>query len=288
MSWKANIPQRARVIVWKLREDARETMRVSMLWVQVRLPHRRTVAEGVVVSLTSFPARIEHTWIAISSILAQNVRPERVVLVLAEDEFPEREVPRSLKRLERYGLEILWTEKNGRSYNKLVPTYLGFPGLTIVTIDDDVMYGRDVLTILIAASDRLPGWIIGMRGWSITFGEGELLPYVRWPPADPMTPSEATFLTGVGAILYPPGCLDPAMLADMQLANQLCPNADDIWFWAVSVVSGSGRRCLKQHYGRALRRTSSGPALEIRNHRGGENDPQFAAVVEHLGLRLPE
>jgi hypothetical protein len=286
---RRSLQQRLRVFAWNLREDARETMRASALWLRVRWPRRRDIAEGVVVSLTSFPARIAHTWIAVSSMLAQSVRPERVVLVLADEEFPQRRVPRSLARLERYGLEILWISRNGRSYNKLVPTYLAFPDSMIVTVDDDVMYGPDVLTDLMEASNRSsPDCIIGMRGWSISCNDGVLLPYIEWQSANTSTPSERTFLTGVGAILYPPGCLDPVVLADVDLSSRLCPNADDIWFWAVSVLSGSRRLCLKQRYGRPLRRTSAGPALEIRNHGGGENDAQFAAVVEHLGLRLPE
>src|SRR5690606_17959342 len=47
-------------------------------------------ASNLIVSLTSFPPRIEDAWITIESIFQQTYRPWKIVLVLAESEFPNR------------------------------------------------------------------------------------------------------------------------------------------------------------------------------------------------------
>jgi hypothetical protein len=68
----------------------------------------------VIVSLTSFPARIAGVELTIASILRQSVQPEHVVLVVSEEEFPGRILPERLLRRQGRGLEILWTERNLR------------------------------------------------------------------------------------------------------------------------------------------------------------------------------
>ena len=41
------------------------------------------------VSMTSYPPRIHEAWLGVQSILRQKFKPDRVVLYLAEDEFPD-------------------------------------------------------------------------------------------------------------------------------------------------------------------------------------------------------
>jgi hypothetical protein len=46
--------------------------------------------EKAIASLTSFPARINHTYISIECLLRQSVNPDRIILWLAEDQFPNQ------------------------------------------------------------------------------------------------------------------------------------------------------------------------------------------------------
>ena len=46
---------------------------------------------GLIVSLTSFPARIHLVHYAIYSLLRQSLKPNRIVLWLGEDKFPDKE-----------------------------------------------------------------------------------------------------------------------------------------------------------------------------------------------------
>ena len=64
----------------------------------------------VIVSLTSFPARIDTVYITIRSILMQSLKPDIIILWLAQEQFPEKEkeLPYNLLKLKKYGLTIEW------------------------------------------------------------------------------------------------------------------------------------------------------------------------------------
>ena len=64
--------------------------------------------EKVIASMTSFPARIEYVHIALKSLMTQSYKPDRIVLWLAEEQFPEHHLPQQLLTLQDYGLESNW------------------------------------------------------------------------------------------------------------------------------------------------------------------------------------
>ena len=237
------------------------------------------------VSLTTFPARITTVWATIATLLRQDVPPDAVLLVVADEEFPDRKLPRSLRRLQRRGLIVHWVTDNLKSFNKLLPARRAHPDATIVTVDDDVLYEPDLLRTLSEASDERPGWIVGNRGWDPIRDaiSGGYRPYREWMQAGragPDSDPDEVFLTGVGGILYPPGCVDDELLLDAKLAMSLAPTADDVWFWAVEQASGSRRFCTGCPYGRPNGLEGLGPSLFV--HNKSANDAQIAATVARL------
>lgn len=236
--------------------------------------------------MTSYPARIAHAWITIESLLRQDRPPDRIVLVLADDEFPARALPRSLRRQERRGVEILWVPEHDGSFDKLVPTRLAHPGATIVTVDDDAYYKPWMVSRLTAFADAHPGAVVGHRGWTIRCDEHGPVPYRQWEPATIATPGDRVFLTGVGGTLYPPDSLPVDLLADSRLARELCPTSDDVWFWAVARVAGAPVHCLGLDSHRLLSQQARTPQLSTLNRGQGQNDVQLARVIEHFGDRL--
>ena len=239
--------------------------------------------------MTSFPARIRHAWIPIETILRQDLPVDRIVLVLAEDEFPTRHLPRPLLDQVGRGLEIIWTPSNARSHNKLLPTRLAYPSATIVTVDDDARYEPWAVSRLVAAARRHPGTIVGHRGWEVDRDGSGFGPYVDWEEASDDTPADEVFLTGVGGILYPPDLLPIELLTDAELATSLCPTADDVWFWAVARVAGVPAHCTGLESYRPLRQQARTPELLTINRDQGQNDVQLARVVAHFEeLRTPD
>lgn len=248
-------------------------------------PFHGNEAHNLVVSLTSFPARIDDVWITIESIFQQTYTPSKVVLVLAEPEFPGRRLPRSVERQIERGLEVLWVQDNTRSYKKLLPVREKYPDSTIVTFDDDIIYEPWRLERLVSKSAQYPGTVIGFRGREVSLsGNAAFRPYMEWELATESSPPDRTLLTGVGGILYPPGVMDHGMLMDIDAATTLAPTADDIWFWAVALQSDVPVRCLGYEDHVAIRLNDIENSLQKLNCEEGRNDRQLEAVVSTYNL----
>ena len=247
------------------------------------LPRRLPPEPTIVAGLTSYPGRIKEAWIAIECLLRQSRKPDRLFLVLSEEEFPTRQLPRRIRRQLGRGLEILWVGSNGRSFDKLIPLIKNFPESTIVTFDDDKFFPKNLLKELLEAHDLKPDHVIGARGWvvkpveaagSITYGED-------WVRALPGDRGHHLFLPGGNGTLYPPGSLAPGVM-NLKRAVELCPTADDIWFWGHIQQQRTPMLCLGLPPHRPVGKLSRGPALSEINK--AENTTQLRNVIRALEL----
>jgi hypothetical protein len=197
--------------------------------------------------MTSFPGAIDTAHTAIESILKGTVLPDKIVLYLAETEFADKKIPKTIEVLTRNPMfEIRWTERNIRSYKKLVPALKDFPEDIVITTDDDIVYPDYLVARLLCIHKLFPKAVVGHRCRRIRFdGKGNLLPYLKWTLFRPkryfkfpMWPSYRTLTTGGSGALYPPHSLDMAMLVP-ELFETIAPTVDDIWFWASAVSAGT-------------------------------------------------
>ena len=195
-------------------------------------------APQIIVSLTSFPERIHETPYTIYSLLNQNLKPDKVILWLAEEQFPNREndLPESLLNLKKNGLTIDWCS-DIKSYKKLIPTLKQHPNDYIVTVDDDIYYSENWLEQMWNTSKEYPNTIISSRARDIKIKDGQLENYLKWKILKHFRePSYLTLPTGAGGTLYCPNALSDSVF-DESLFNKLCPTADDMWFWAMAVLN---------------------------------------------------
>lgn len=251
-----------------------------------------------VVTLTSFPARLGALHYTIYSILNQNLRPKRVILWLAEEEFPAREesFTTPLRLLMERGLEVRWCE-NWRSYKKIIPALKELPDEVLVTCDDDLYYPTDWLERLWRTYEENPSGIKAHRAHRVRLDErGALAPYHEWEwtihrEAYP-NPSFLNFATGVGGVLYPPHSLMEEVV-DSQKFLELAPMADDVWLWAMEVLAGSqieiARDQMRQRLP-AFRTKNNSNLCDYNVHQRG-NDVQLARILEaypRLLARLQE
>lgn len=192
----------------------------------------------VTVSLTSFPARINTVHKTINTLLNQSVKPDRLILYLAEEQFPEKEneLPEELLRLRDFGLEIRWCE-DLKSYKKLVPALREFPEDIIVTADDDLYYQKDWLESLYNSYLDNPNFIYTRRACRI---EKRGSCFVITPNYDNnfYHPDYSHQLMGGAGTLYPPRSLHTDVF-DTKKMLDLTPSCDDIYFWAMSVINGT-------------------------------------------------
>ena len=162
-----------------------------------------------------------------------------IVLWLGFDKFPNREkdLPKSLLRLEKYGLTIKWCE-DLRSYTKLIPSLKEFPDDIIVTVDDDVWYPPEWLERLYDSYVREPQYIHAHRCLEVITKNDKIIKYTDWRfhVYAPQKPSYRWHLTGTGGVLYPPHCLHHD-ICDKDKFLTMAPSVDDIWFWAMAVLN---------------------------------------------------
>lgn len=245
--------------------------------------------DSLIVSLTSYPPKIPALHLALETLLRQNLKPDKLILWLAKEEFPGREknLPQDVLALRDQGLSISWTA-NTRSYKKLVPALREYPESVIVTADDDVFYPPEWLERLYAdyrAQDRKT-MVYAHRAHRITLdGNDTICPYGLWAHGGYNMPGASffNFATGSGGILYPPGALHPDV-CDESLFPRLAPYADDIWFWAMAVLNGTFIRVVENFIadtkGVPLAEEVAAATLYEYNRQGG-NDTQFANVLQH-------
>lgn len=207
------------------------------------------IDKPVIISLTTFPGRISIVHETIRSLKNQSFKPDKIVLYLSEKEFPKkmREIPNTLKELQDEIFEIHWIKKTLFSFQKLIPTLKEYPDAVIVTADDDILYSRNWLKLLVRAYQENPTNIHCHRAHRITFKRGQVRSYNDWEMGKrDESIAYNNFLTGVGGVLYPPHCLDEEIIND-RLFLKLCPKADDIWIWAMALRHHTKIHVLKEN-----------------------------------------
>ena len=195
----------------------------------------------IIVSLTSFPERINDIHYCIYSLLTQNFKPDMVILWLAEEQFPNKEEDLfgDLLKLRNNGLTIKWYHDIG-SYKKLIPVLKEYPDDYIVTADDDIFYHNSWLENMWNQYKKFPNTIITSKARRITFNSNNLIDdYANWEVINEnMGSSFLNFPIGSGGTLYFPNSLNEKVF-DESLFLELCPTVDDVWFWAMAIINKS-------------------------------------------------
>ena len=194
----------------------------------------------LVVSLTSFPDRINYIYKTINTLLLQTLKPDRVILWLAEEQFrnKENDLPENLLKLKNLGLEIKWCE-DLKSYKKLLPALREFPDDIIVTADDDMFYEKNWLKALYEAYLKNPEYIYVHRACHLKVVGNKIQKYSQREGLfrDDSAPSYLNSLFGGSGCLYRPNSLDKEVF-NVEKLKQIAPMDDDLWFWAMAVLNG--------------------------------------------------
>lgn len=202
-------------------------------------PKKSLGNKKVIVSLTSFPARIEKVYLCVNSLLRQTYPAERVILWLAHTQFPnKRNLPPKLLALEYKGLEIKFCE-DLRSYKKIFFTAQEFVGDIIITADDDTLYPEYWIEELIRTHEENPRCVCCHRAHKMVFKGENVAPYNEWIGLSPNEKGPAMDLVpiGVGGVLYPAHFFE-GIIFDSDVIRKLCPTTDDLWLKTLGVIKG--------------------------------------------------
>ena len=249
---------------------------------------RELRSRRLIVSMTSYPARIGYAAAALASILEQTRQADLVVLYLALCQFPDGvgSLPDDLAGMvDRGEVELRWCDEDLGPHKKYFYAFREFEDDVVVTVDDDLLYHRELLARLWASYLQFPHAVSAARAHLITRADdGEPLPYKEWlKELDyPLhAPSMQLIATGTAGILYPPHSIDGAFL-DESLIRELCPSADDLWLKAAEMASGTPVVIATESMGLRYVEGSQDSALWHENLDGGGNDLQLANIRQWL------
>ncbi len=185
------------------------------------------------------------------SLRNQTVRPHKIILNVSSEPFMLdkgivfQDLPKAVREMTVSGDLEIYRVPNQGPYRKLLPTLRRFRGtdFLVATADDDVMYPTGWLATLVETFERNQS-VVAYRCRKLVYAASGLLPYLRWPFADPAGISPENHLgelksldllpTGRGGVLYHSRFFPDLPLLDE--LRKLAPGQDDLAFkWATLI-----------------------------------------------------
>lgn len=232
------------------------------------------------VSLTSIPIRISKLWIVIESILRQTHNVNRIVLYLSTNNFPykEKDLPTSLLKLKRHGLEIYFYDEDLRSYKKFYYAFQDSLNSIVITIDDDIIYPPNMIEKLINKHQEHPYSVIARYAHHVDLN----IPYNQWNNVFSTNPSNSIFFGSGGGTLFPIVHFHKDFFRK-DLFKDLCKYADDIWLNIFIRLSGLNVYLLNGKSTHILNiQTFNDKRLTTINCDNNQNDVQLHQVLNYL------
>lgn len=237
--------------------------------------------ENLIVSFTSFPARIEKVWMVVECIKRQTYLPEKIILWLSKDQFPtDSSIPQSLWSRVDELFEIRMVGGDIKSHKKYYYAFRDFKIKTIITIDDDVFYHPDTIKTLVKTSQKYRSCVVANVTARITFTNGRLDSYTLWDTNIKAYNSNNLIQKGIGGVLYPPNQL-PALTLREDLFMELAPMADDLWLNAMGRLKNI---CVVQSplHLLYLEIKDNSPSLSTTNVGQNKNDEQIRKIRSYF------
>lgn len=242
-------------------------------------PSKLPEQSNIIVSLTSFPKRINDVWIVIDSIFHQKLLPRKIILYLTEEEFPEqkKELPTRLLKYEKLGLEICFRKYNLKPHNKYFYALQEYKDCCVITIDDDIYYHDNLLSNLYNLHCQYPACVCANTIDIITFNQnGEFSPYNTWKrPNSSQEPSLYNLALGYNGVLYPPHVFSSNGVFNIENIKLLSLNADDLWLKAHQIKGNIRVVCGNFFCSGILIGGSQATSLMSTNCGNNENDIQW-------------
>ncbi len=259
--------------------------KLSSAQLEVSQRTRKNSDARLIVSLSSSPQRINTLDLTLYSLFNQTLAADKLVLWLAQDEFPEgeKDVPARVLSFKEKGLEIFFCD-NMCSYKKLIPSLAKYEDDILVTANDDVFYDSNWLRLLYNAYEAKPEYCHVHSARKITLSDSqELTPYTNWQVIK--TPSEEKasykhFFSGNGGVLYPPHSFHKDV-TNRELFDMLSPENDDLWFWAMLVLKGTKINIVDNNISEPVDLGIDDSWDKMWSTNKGANDPVIKALLQH-------
>ena len=234
----------------------------------------------IIASLTSFPKRINTVWITIVTLLNQTVKPNKIILWLAEEQFDGIEsLPKNLLDLQKYGLEIRFCD-DLRSHKKYYFAMQEYTEDIVILFDDDMFYPKNTIKKLYELYKKFPSDICAINTQVMCDGFESMPSVWRNPYINEkiINSDKVQVYTGSGS-LFPPHALDLEVFNKEAILN-LCPYADDLWltFMAYRKKTKISSLSKWRSFPITIYNTEKNSLWYI-NSEGGQNDKQWSNLL---------
>jgi FkbM family methyltransferase len=237
----------------------------------------------IIVSLTSYPSRINAAVIVLGLMLRQTCKPDKVLLYLAKEQFPDGKLPVWLRLHKICGVEIIFCD-DLKSHKKYYYAMLKYPEDIVITVDDDLYYERDLIECLYRSYKHHPNSVSACRTHLITFDkEGQINPYLKWKWEYSEIidqPDIKLFATGAGGILYPPHCMHNELF-NVEKIKSLCFMADDMWLKIMQVMNNTPMVLVAKNKDINIIEGTQKTALGLTNVVENRNDDQLKNILRY-------
>ena len=189
----------------------------------------KNINEEIIVSLTSYPARLNKLHLVIRSLLHQKMLPRYIILYLGND-TKTNDIPKSLKKLQKYNFIIKENYEDLKPHKKYFYAMQEFSDKIIITVDDDLIYDENLISDLYNSYKKYPNCVSARRVHKMTQKDNKIESYNNWlwEYKNELNPSHSLLATGCGGVLYP-AHIFPKETFNKDDIKKYCLNTDDIW-----------------------------------------------------------
>ena len=133
----------------------------------------------IIVSMTSYPKRITNVATSIKLLFTrQTVKPYKLYLYLAEEEFPNKEIPQDLvAATKQFPMELIWLPRNTYAHKSMEVFKTVSPDTLVFLVDDDVQYDDKLFETCLKAHQKYPDAIICFNHYSAHIYNGKRIVY---------------------------------------------------------------------------------------------------------------
>ena len=195
----------------------------------------------IIVSMTSHPGRINKIKLALDSIFAQSVQPDKILLWLSNSEFENKE-----KDLPQYLLDLVKEKKliikwcnNLKPHKKYFYVLQKYSNSIIITVDDDLIYDNDLIECLLNSYLKYPNAISAMRTHLMKRNGKNFDKYAKFLLEQNIIinkPSMSLLATNGAGALFPPNIINFDYF-DEKLITELGINCDDLFLKLYETIS---------------------------------------------------
>lgn len=112
----------------------------------------------LIASCTSYPKRISNLPVVVDSILRNSCPPDKVIINLSRDEFPNCELPKEVQEYINAHKQVFvnWLDGNWKVYKKFLPILKEYQDALIFPFDDDIIYPDNIIEEAMEVHKKFP------------------------------------------------------------------------------------------------------------------------------------